>query len=217
MPYIDSTEQKEPLCPLYVNDGPLKPENVGFLRPTTLDTPIDQIRQRLQEDGYVLLKGILPRKDVLKAREAYFKHLAPSGVLKPDTALVDGIFDDAKDRLNYPGIGAGVLDRNDDPSNPTAKFINLAISAHDEPWYKEDLCKHPDLFKFIAELTGWGKDTLSLQRTLLRNNTPGNKAIGVHYDQIFLRHGEDTVLTTWVPVGDIELNGGGLIYLENGQ
>lgn len=64
---------------------------------------------------------------------------------------------------------------------------------------------------------GWGDDTLGLARSLLRNNTPHNKAIGVHYDQIFLRHGEDTSITAWVPMGDIALDGGGLIYLENGH
>ena len=56
-----------------------------------------------------------------------------------------------------------------------------------------------------------------MRRSLLRNNTPGNKAIGVHYDQIFLRKGEDTSVTAWVPIGDIGLTGGGLIYLENGR
>lgn len=45
----------------------------------------------------------------------------------------------------------------------------------------------------------------------------GNKAIGVHYDQIFLRYGEDTAVTAWVPIGDIKIHGGGLIYLENGM
>ena len=58
--------------------------------------------------------------------------------------------------------------------------------------------------------------TLPLQRTLLRNNTPGNKAIGVHYDQIFLRHGEPTSVTAWVPIGDVGIQGGGLIYMEKG-
>lgn len=65
-------------------------------------------------------------------------------------------------------------------------------------------------------MTGWGDNIISVRRSLLRNNTPGNKAIGVHYDQIFLRHGEDTSVTAWVPMGDISLTGGGLIYLENG-
>ena len=51
----------------------------------------------------------------------------------------------------------------------------------------------------------------------MRNNIPGTKAIGVHYDQIFLRHGEPTAITAWVPIGDVSINGGGLIYLEKGH
>jgi hypothetical protein len=49
-----------------------------------------------------------------------------------------------------------------------------------------------------------------------RNNIPGTKPIGVHYDQIFLRYGEPTSVTAWVPIGDVKVNGGGLIYLEDG-
>ena len=49
----------------FVNDGPLEPANTAPLRPTTLDTPIDEIRQRFQSDGYLFLKGLLPRQDVL--------------------------------------------------------------------------------------------------------------------------------------------------------
>ncbi len=55
---------------------------------------------------------------------------------------------------------------------------------------------------------------MQLRRSLLRNNIPGSKAIGPHYDQIFLRHGDTANLTAWVPMGDISIQGGGLIYLE---
>lgn len=68
---------------------------------------------------------------------------------------------------------------------------------------------------FIAKLTGWEADTLGLQRTLLRINLLGNSAIGVHYNYVFLRHGEESVLTSWIPIGDINLEEGGLIYLEH--
>lgn len=35
--------------------------------------------------------------------------------------------------------------------------------------------------------------------------------------RIFLRHGEPTSITAWIPIGDIALDGGGLIYLEHGH
>jgi phytanoyl-CoA hydroxylase len=56
----------------------------------------------------------------------------------------------------------------------------------------------------------WG-----IRRTLLRNNTPGNDAIGVYYNKVFLRHGEDTAVTAGVPVGDVSEQDGGQIYLGN--
>ncbi|KAF2640936.1 hypothetical protein P280DRAFT_469613 [Massarina eburnea CBS 473.64] len=222
MPHAVSPDQEMPSFngeKLYVNDGLLRPDQVGALKRSSLDLPLGELRRRYHQDGYVFLKGLLPREDVLKAREEYFKMLAPSGVLKPGTEAVDGIFDDAKNAADFPGIGAGASPGNGKPGAETAeKFVDLALQAHYTDWYKETFCKHPMLKDAIARISGWGPErTFPIRRSLLRNNTPGNKAIGVHYDQIFLRHGEDTSFTAWVPMGDVSLTGGGLIYLEDGH
>jgi phytanoyl-CoA hydroxylase len=221
MPHALSADRNVPSFDgnkLFVNDGLLRPDQVGVLKQSSPDMSMDELRRRYSEDGYVFLKGLLPREDVLKARQAYFEGLAPSGVLKPDTAPVEGIFNPTNDKADFPGIGAGAAAGNGKPGGETAeKFVDLALAAHYAEWYKETFCKHPVLKDMIARLTGWGDDTIGVRRSLLRNNTPGNKAIGVHYDQIFLRHGEPTSVTAWVPMGDIDVTGGGLIYLENGE
>lgn len=221
MPHALSPERELPSFEgekLYVNDGLLRPDQVAALTKSSIDTPLEELRSRYEEDGYIFLKGLLPREDVLKARQAYFELLAPSGVLKPGTSPLEGIFDPAKDKADFPGIGAGAAGGNGKPGAATAeKFVDLALAAHYENWYKEDFCKHPILKHMVARLTGWGDDTQNVRRSLLRNNTPGNKAIGVHYDQIFLRHGESSSVTAWVPMGDIAVTGGGLIYLEDGE
>lgn len=203
--------------PLYVNDGPLAPSETTFLRPSSLSLPLSELRARFASDGYLFLKGLLPRSKVLKAREEYFRFLSPSGVLSPETAPIDGIYDSTKDISQFPGIGAGAAGKNGHPGAQAAKFVDLALAAHAQPWYTDDLCKMPELHDFMARFTGWEDNTLGFKRTLLRNNIPGAKAIGVHYDQIFLRHGEDTSVTVWVPMGDVALDGGGLIYLEGGH
>lgn len=221
MPHALPSEQDVPSFEgekLYVNDGLLRPGQVGQLRESSPNLPIEELYRRYNEDGYIFLKGLLPRSDVLAAREEYFKMLAPSGVLKPGTQPVEGIFDGDKQASDFPGIGSGASPGNGKPGEATAeKFVELALEAHYADWYKETFCKHPVLKEFIARMTGWGDSTVGVRRSLLRNNTPGNKAIGVHYDQIFLRHGEPTSVTAWVPIGDIGLTGGGLIYLENGE
>ncbi|KOS22823.1 hypothetical protein ESCO_003930 [Escovopsis weberi] len=198
---------------LFVNDGKLEQDQIGILRPTPLDTPAAEMRTRLARDGYLFIKGLLPRADVLEARARYFEYLSPTGLLKPGTRPVDGVFDPARPAADYPGIGAGVPGTG---TATSAAFVDLAIRAHAEKWY-DALCKHPRLLEFVAGLSGWGEHTLALERSLLRNNLPGNAAIGVHYDYIFLRHGNDSVLTAWVPIGDVKVEGGGLIYLEKGH
>lgn len=202
---------------LYVNDGPLKPSEIARLQPTDPTLPLEELRKSFQENGYLFLKGLLPRGDVLKAREKYFEFLAPSGVLKEGTEPVEGVFDSAKDAEQFPGIGVGRVDSAVDPESRSRDFVSLALDAHSQEWYAKEFCKQPVLLHFMARLTGWGANSLPLERTLLRNNIPDTKAIGVHYDQIFLRYGEPTSITVWVPIGDVSINGGGLIYLEDGE
>ena len=201
---------------LFVNDGALEESETAYLRPSSPKLSLEELRNRFEADGYLFLKGLLPRHDVLRAREKYFEYLAPSGVLKPGTKPVSGIFDSSKDAKDFPGIGVGRVDSQVSPDKQATDFVSLALEAHGKEWYAEDLCKHPVMLDFMARFTGWSEATQPLKRTLLRNNIPGTKAIGVHYDQIFLRHGEPTSVTVWVPIGDISLNGGGLIYLEKG-
>lgn len=212
-------EGKDKALPqLFVNDGPLAPERVARLKPSSPDEPVEDLRARLHSDGYLFLKQLMPRADVLKAREEYFKFLSPSGVLKPGSAPVNGIYDSSKDTSAFPGIGAGSTGENSRPSAEQAQlFVDLAIQAHREDWYAETFCRNTVLSAFIARLTGWGDKTLLLRRSLLRNNIPRTKAIGVHYDQIFLRWGDLSNLTAWCPMGDISIDGGGLIYLESSQ
>lgn len=217
--------------PLYVNDGLLAPSEALTLRPSRPDEPLEELRARYAADGYLLLKGLLPRADVLRAREAYFQSLAHTGVLKPGTAAVEGRFDDARSAREYPGLGAGqdTGGANGRPGSSdntgetaTEAFLDAALRQHTAAWYwSEDetgFAQHAALRAFVARFTGWGAArTKPVKRTLLRNNTPGNKAIGVHYDQTFMRYGEPTSVTAWVPIGDVSLQGGGLIYLEDGE
>ncbi|GFF50273.1 hypothetical protein IFM58399_08765 [Aspergillus lentulus] len=199
-----------------VNDGPLTSENAALLRPSDPSLPLDELRARYEQDGYLFLKHLLPREDVLKARRQYFSLLAPTGVLQEGTDPVQGIFNPTKSPDQYPGIGAGAVGNNGRPGGEqAAQSVDLAIEAHYQDWYAEKFCNHPDLVRFVAAFTGWGENTLNFRRTLLRNNTPGTKPIGVHYDQIFLRYGEPMSVTAWVPMGDVKINGGGLIYLED--
>lgn len=176
------------------------------MRETNIDTPLDEMRRRFDDDGYIFVKGLMPREDVLDMREAYFKHLQPTGILKPGSSPRDGIFDVAADPIAHNGVGGSDLPED-------ADRVDKLESAHSLPIYLAFL-KHPKLRTFVREFMGWEKEVL-IKRTLLRHNVPNGLSTGIHYDKIFLRAGEAEFLTAWVPIGDCTAEGGGLMYMEN--
>ena len=45
------------------------PCTIGRMRPTPLCTTVDEIRHRFETDGYVWMKNVIPREDVLDMRQ----------------------------------------------------------------------------------------------------------------------------------------------------
>lgn len=77
---------------LHSSGGTIEVEAIGKLRPTYLDTPLQEIQKRYNEDGYVWLKGLLPPEDVWETRKNYFEFLAPTGLIKQGTDPKDGVY-----------------------------------------------------------------------------------------------------------------------------
>ncbi|KAL3421699.1 phytanoyl-CoA hydroxylase [Phlyctema vagabunda] len=185
-------------------------EAVGKLRATYLHTPIEEIRKRYAEDGYVWLKGLLPAEDIWNVRSNYFEFLAPTGLIKQGTDPKDGIYCGGdSQRWLQPGKQREGLD----DASRNVEYEKRVTDAHSAPWYTS-FANHPVLKDYVKKFTGWEETTL-LQRSLFRPNVPGGEATPVHYDQIFLRAGPATALTAWVPLGNCAVDGGGLLYLEN--
>ncbi|KAL9628453.1 MAG: hypothetical protein Q9204_005875 [Flavoplaca sp. TL-2023a] len=173
------------------------------MQPTSVDTPVEEIRNRFRDEGYVWIKNVIPRETVYDMREHYFAQFAHTGMLLPRTSPRDGIFNTSSDPTAHQGIG-GV------PVDSTNALLN---AAHADPIYRKFLAD-PSLRAFIRHFTGWSQERI-VDRAMLRHNCPGSHSTGIHYDQYFLRDGEDEFLTAWVPIGDCAATGGGLMYLEN--
>lgn len=186
-------------------EGSISRSQLGWLRPTSVDTPVAEMRRRLFEDEYVFVKGLLPREDVLKMREHYFSQFRGFGLLKPGTDPVDGIYNSAEEVSLHNGIGGG---------EPTGEELQALVTAHVQKPYL-DFVAHPNLRAMVRDLMGWDEEVM-LMRTMLRHNIPSGKSTGIHYDKLFLRGGDALFLTAWVPIGDVSASGGGLFYLEDG-
>ncbi|KAG8684624.1 hypothetical protein FRC11_011827 [Ceratobasidium sp. 423] len=204
---------------LHSNLGPMNPECLGWLQPTDpKTTSMDEMRERFIEDGYIWVKGLIPREDILAFGHQYFESMAPTGATKEGTNPVDGTYCGA-DPENYMPPGNGREGQNLEKAEEarlklyqvvrmTLTNIPVYSTQHREAHYSERLEKittHPAMFNFIKEFTNRPSVKL-LKRQMLR---------AVHYDHIFLRYGPPTFLTGWLSFGDIKVEGGGLAYLEH--
>jgi ectoine hydroxylase-related dioxygenase (phytanoyl-CoA dioxygenase family) len=166
---------------------------VGRLAPSSIQTPMDQLREQLKADGYIWLRGFFPREDVIAVRKRFFERMKPSGILSEDFDPQEGIFSGQRD-----------------PTGQTTRILTefVRTAAY------ESFCFQPRLWQFYEALLGG--DVYLHRRKIVRQTYPHDpKTTDAHYDLIYLRGGTDTVLSSWIPLGDIPLEMGGLTYLEN--
>lgn len=189
-----SALEKDPLPRLTSNGLPLStaPNRLGWLTPHTLDEGFEALRAHYERDGHLWLKGLLPREDVLTFREQVFSHFADTGLLKAGSLPRDGIAADAGENAQLA-------------RQRLMEFVRSTLY--------ERFCMHEALAAFVDSfLDGL---TYLHKRKILRYTRPRDpSATGAHYDLVYLRGGTERLLTAWIPVGDVPVAMGGLVYLE---
>jgi ectoine hydroxylase-related dioxygenase (phytanoyl-CoA dioxygenase family) len=150
------------------------------------------LREQYQAQGYLWLKGLLPRAEVLAFRRRYFAAFSELGLLAPGTDPVEGLYSGAT--VDKMAVRKRVLE-----------IVRWAAY--------ESFCLSPAIWQFYETFLG-GPPYLH-KRKLIRHTLPGQQnSTGAHYDLTYLRAGTDRVCTSWIPLGDIPVEMGGLIYLE---
>ncbi len=176
--------------PLEINRARL-----GWLAPSNPRWPIAHLREQFEVQGYLWLKGILGAKAVLEFRRRYFEAMRPTGLLAPDSPAVEGI---------YSGGG--------EDFEAVHRTLNQVVRW---PEY-QDFCLSAPLVKFYE---AFFDDKVHLhQRKLIRHNKPDDPhCTGSHYDLTYLRAGSDRLASSWIPLGDVPVEMGGLLYLEGSE
>jgi ectoine hydroxylase-related dioxygenase (phytanoyl-CoA dioxygenase family) len=145
------------------------PERLGWLDPTDADLPLDRLRKKYRQSGYLWLKSFFDPDVILNFQRYFF----------------ETIFSGAK------------------------AFFEIVSSQE-----YENFCSMPRLWAFYQEFME-GQPYLH-KRKLIRFNLPGEShCTGGHYDLIYLRAGTEKLYTSWIPLGDIPVEMGGVIYLEH--
>ena len=145
------------------------------------------LQQRMADDGYLLIRGLHEREQVLAARRGILEDLQHRGFLKPGAELMDGVVDPGSD----------------------AAAINSAMSHR-------HLTRLPALLylvegrlvmEFFARFLGGEVRTFDFK--WLRTKCPGPGS-SLHYDTVYMNRGTANLYTCWSPLGDLTLDMGTL-------
>jgi len=191
---IDVGEGRAVKGPLISNGFELSTDSkrLGWLKPTDPSRPIQELRDQYRQDGYLWLKGILDRDAVLDFRRRYFERMQETGMLKAGSDPVDGIF--SGESWDREAVRKGLME--------VVRWARY-----------EAFCMMEPILSFYE--TFIEAPVYLHKRKIIRHNFPGESSCtGAHYDLVYLRGGTDKLFTSWIPIGDVSVEMGGLVYLE---
>ncbi len=167
-------------------------ESYGELR-SSADSigDFDELRARFEADGYLYLPGLLDLDTLAAARQTMLENLADLDFIDADYPLCDGI---AKREISVSAREMVGLSKDNEPLRQ-ALFSGPMIAFYE---------------KFL------GGPVRPLDFTWCRVKSFGTEtATNPHYDIVFMGRGTKKLCTSWMPLGDIPREMGGLMILEN--
>lgn len=153
------------------------------------------LRERYQQDGYVLLRQVLNRAEVMRLRASYFEAF-PHEYFKPGSLRGDGMFSGTVPAGLPP---YGVL------GHPAYDFVRSPAFAA--------FTGQPALAAVAAALLD-GEAQLVKRKVLRHYDRASGQASRAHVDRAYQVAPGGEVVTLWVPLGDCPLACGGLVYLS---
>lgn len=150
------------------------------------------LRRRIADDGYLLLRGALPREQVLAARAEFCAKLAAVGLIDRRYPVTDAIYSGSN-------AGLGTIDRK--------------AFAHDlrtGPAIRA-LTQQGPIIAFYEQFLGG--PILPFSFIWVRTVRPG-AATGCHYDWVYMGRGTRNLYTSWLPIGPVPFSDGPLAVLE---
>lgn len=148
---------------------------------------VDALRTRMEEDGYLVMRGLLNEVDVRAARAHLLDNLMQNDQIDERWPLDDAV-------IKPDRHGAFLGGRTD--------------ISHSRPFL--DVVESPELFGFFASFLG--HDALTFDYKWLRV-VGTNGFTGAHYDIVYMGRGTQKLYTCWIPLGNVAFDQGPLAIL----
>jgi len=174
---------------LYAHGLPLElgDDKFGFLQQSNPAESPALLHERMEADGYLYLREFWPRAQVQAVRDSLTRQLDALGFLQPGAPT---------DEARFHGREVGRAMGN--PLNQQDPLLqNLVFGPRIIDFFQTFLGGSVRHFDFI-----W-----------FRTKGPGLGS-PIHCDLVYMGRGTHNLYTTWVPLGDVSLNLGGLMVLE---
>ena len=177
-----------PCLTSYEQELETSPEAFGWLRDSSaISDNVPELRARMAEEGYLFLPGYLNREEVIEARRVCVEKLAAAGQLDENFDAMDAV------------------------AAPRSEVKFMPELAKNNPALMKVLYDGP-MIAFYEKLLGG--PVRHFDFTWIRAIAPG-RATPPHMDVVYMGRGTKNLFTSWTPLGDIDLETGGLIILEN--
>jgi ectoine hydroxylase-related dioxygenase (phytanoyl-CoA dioxygenase family) len=171
------------------------PDRYGELRDAHhLLDDLHALKARMEEDGYLLLRGFLDRETVLNARKEILSKYASVGEI---------------DAIHHPLMDAVYSEESSIDRIDLAAF---AESIRSGAAY-ENVVMNPKLVAFFERWFGRGA-VRTFDFKWPRFFRPG-EGTGLHCDSPYVNRGTSNLYSAWIPLGDVDRENGALLVLEN--
>lgn len=160
-------------------------QDLGELRAShdLLDN-IPALHERMQTDGYLLLRGLIERTKVLKARETVLNHMHQAKALTPDTPVLEGV-------MPKGGRGVRLMGKGGISHHPNVLAV---LEAEELFTFFEAYFAQPAVTFTYKWLRGVGNEQYT----------------GAHCDTVYMGLGSQNLHTVWIPFGDVPVEQGTL-------
>lgn len=145
---------------------------------------VEALQRRMAEDGYLWLRGLINREKVADTRAFVMAYMDEQQALVPGQPVLEGV-------MPKDGRGVGMMGKRGITHHPRVAQTLAAT----------------ELFDFFDSY--FDEQSLTFDYKWLR--AVGNEGYtGSHYDIVYMGRGSDRLHTTWLPLGDINIEQGTL-------
>jgi ectoine hydroxylase-related dioxygenase (phytanoyl-CoA dioxygenase family) len=164
----------------------------GELRPSNeLLSDSVALRNRLNEDGYLFLRGLLDRTKVLAARREMLERLVEVDEIDLTRPLMEA-------------FASGVSRRSQIDLRAFQRALRTGRAL-------QTLCGQGEIIQFYENFLGGPVRPLDF---IWVRTAPVGFGTGCHIDRVYMSQGTANLFTSWIPLGDVPRSEGTLVILE---